>query len=93
MRQNFNSGSADPNLFTLRNPSEVPELTLANAQIKAGNYRTAITTLNALDRPNDANVLNLLGYSHCKLGLIDVGIRYYLAALENTRSIKVCTSI
>ena len=28
-------------------------------------------------------MLNLLGYSHRKLGLIDVGMRYYKAAIEN----------
>ncbi len=64
------------------NPSRRPDLTLANTQIKAGQYRAAIITLNRLSRPDDANVLNLLGYSHRKLGLVDVGMRYYLAALE-----------
>ncbi|NNF76598.1 MAG: hypothetical protein HKN05_01085 [Rhizobiales bacterium] len=59
-----------------------PDLSLANAQIKSGQYRAAIITLNRLSRPEDANVLNLLGYSHRKLGLVDVGMRYYLAALE-----------
>ncbi|MCP5082728.1 MAG: hypothetical protein GY948_13655 [Alphaproteobacteria bacterium] len=65
----------------LQAPSR-PDLTLANSQIKAGQYRAAIITLNRLSRPEDANVLNLLGYSHRKLGLVDVGMRYYLAALE-----------
>ena len=59
-----------------------PDLTLANAQIKAGDYRAAIVTLNGLHRLDDANVLNLLGFSHRKLGLVDVGMRYYFAALE-----------
>lgn len=63
-------------------PPARPDLTLASAQIKAGHYRAAIITLNRLRRPDDANVLNLLGYSHRKLGLVDVGMRYYLAALE-----------
>ena len=73
----------DPKNLQAAGTSQFPELKLANIQIQAGNYRSAITTLNALNRPKDANVLNLLGYSHRKLGLIDVGMRYYLAALEN----------
>ena len=51
--------------------------------IEAGDYNGAIATLNRLNRPDDANVLNMLGYAHRKLGLIEIGIRYYLAALEN----------
>lgn len=74
--------SLDEELQPNYNPSRRPDLTLANAQIKAGQYRAAIITLNRLSRPDDANVLNLLGYSHRKLGLVDVGMRYYLAALE-----------
>ena len=72
------TGFLDPSLIS---PSR-PDLSLANSQIKAGQYRAAIITLNRLSRPDDANVLNLLGYSHRKLGLVDVGMRYYLAALE-----------
>ena len=72
----------DKNLQAPYNPSKRPDLRLANSQIKAGQYRAAIITLNRLSRPDDANVLNLLGYSHRKLGLVDVGMRYYLAALE-----------
>ncbi len=85
-KQNFGSStgqsSLDKNLQTPYNPSKRPDLTLANSQIKAGQYRAAIITLNRLSRPEDANVMNLLGYSHRKLGLVDVGMRYYLAALE-----------
>lgn len=76
------TGSLDKSLQQPYNPSKTPDLTLANAQIKSGAYRAAIITLNRLHRPDDANVLNLLGYSHRKLGLVDVGMRYYLAALE-----------
>ncbi len=80
-KQNFNSNSDRSSLepYTLPNG---PDLTLANAQIKAGEYRAAIVTLNGLHRLDDANVLNLLGFSHRKLGLVDVGMRYYYAALE-----------
>ena len=60
----------------------LPDFAVVNAQLKAGDFRAAIVTLNDLDRPDDANVLNLLGYSHRKLGLVDVGMRYYQAALE-----------
>lgn len=82
-KQNFGSSSSlEPGLVPQAPPVAFPHLTLAMAQIKAGEYRTAITTLNGLERPDDANVLNLLGFSHRKLGLIDVGMRYYLAALE-----------
>lgn len=80
-KQNFNSNSDRSSLepYTLPN---APDLTLANAQIKAGEFHAAIITLNGLDRLDDANVLNLLGYSHRKLGLVDVGMRYYHAALK-----------
>ncbi len=85
-KQNFGSesdrSSLEENLQEPYNPSKRLDLTLANSQIKAGQYRAAIITLNRLSRPEDANVLNLLGYSHRKLGLVDVGMRYYLAALE-----------
>ena len=81
-KDDADTSSLDPNLQAPYNPSRRPDLTLANAQIKAGQYRAAIITLNRLSRPDDANVLNLLGYSHRKLGLVDVGMRYYLAALE-----------
>ena len=80
-KQNFNSNSDRSSLEPYTVPSG-PDLTLANAQIKAGEFRAAIVTLNGLRRLDDANVLNLLGYSHRKLGLVDVGMRYYLAALE-----------
>ncbi len=81
-KSNFNSGSVDPAIIEPHSPSRFSYLTLASAQIKSGDYRTAIVTLNGLKRPNDANVLNLLGFSHRKLGLVDVGLRYYHAALE-----------
>ncbi|QPC41301.1 tetratricopeptide repeat protein [Kaustia mangrovi] len=54
----------------------------AEILIGLGEYAAAIDALRALGRPDDANVLNLLGYSHRKLGLIDVGIAYYTKALK-----------
>lgn len=53
----------------------------ARILIENGDYGAAIDALKALGRPDDADVLNLLGYSHRKLGLVDVGIGYYLKAL------------
>lgn len=54
----------------------------AKILIENGDYGAAIDALQALNRPDDADVLNLLGYSHRKLGLVDVGIGYYLKALD-----------
>ena len=64
-KQNFNSNSDRSSLEPYA-PANGPDLTLANAQIKAGEFRAAIITLNGLHRLDDANVLNLLGYSHRK---------------------------
>lgn len=85
-KKNFGGKSSDASgsyLAPVTNTTGFPELVPANSYIAAGDYRSAINALNALNRPNDANVLNLLGYSHRKLGLVDVGMRYYLSALEN----------
>ena len=81
-KDDSDSSSLEQDLQPSYAPARRPDLTLANAQIKAGEYRAAIITLNRMERPGDANVLNLLGFSHRKLGLVDVGMRYYLAALE-----------
>ncbi len=81
-KDDLGTGSLDRALQPPYNPSSQPDLTRARAQIKAGEFRAAIVTLNRLGQKDDANVLNLLGYSHRKLGLVDVGMRYYLAALE-----------
>lgn len=48
---------------------------------KAGKYRDALTKLEALDQPDNANVLNYLGYTNRKLGNIDRGIAYYREAI------------
>lgn len=50
--------------------------------LKQGEYRSAIDALNALNAPDDPEVLNLLGYAHRKLGMVDQGIAFYLKALE-----------
>lgn len=55
----------------------------ANQAIEEGNYQKAIDELMTLHReePKDADVLNLLGYSHRKLGHMDEAREYYLQAL------------
>ncbi len=78
-----NSMGRDSNLWIIEEKTGTAYLTQARTSIAAGDYRQAIVELAALNRPDDANVLNLLGYSHRKLGLVDVGISYYLRALEN----------
>lgn len=67
---------------TAQSTTALPGYVEAQALIKAEKYEEAIAALNGLDLPKDADVLNLLGYSHRKLGKVDEGIAYYLAALE-----------
>lgn len=54
----------------------------ARELVRAEHYEEAIAALEALDRPEDPNVLNYLGYSHRKLGKIDKGLAYYARALD-----------
>ena len=70
------------NLDSTTSTTSLPGYTQAQDFIKAEKYEEAITALNALNLPADADVLNLLGYSHRKLGKVDEGITYYLAALK-----------
>jgi tetratricopeptide (TPR) repeat protein len=46
----------------------------------AGRYQEAIDVL-MLASPDDKRVLNYLGYSHRKLGRVDVGLDYYRQAV------------
>ncbi|MFO0994847.1 MAG: tetratricopeptide repeat protein [Hyphomicrobiales bacterium] len=48
---------------------------------KEGHYDWAIAVLSAVQRKNDPQVLNYLGYSNRKAGRIDVGLTYYQKAL------------
>jgi len=80
-KQNF--GAQQSGFWPDGADGKFPELVPIQAMLEAGDYSGAIVQLNGLNRPDDANVLNMLGYAHRKLGLIEVGIRYYLAALEN----------
>lgn len=43
----------------------------------AGEYNAAIELLSRAPDKQDERVLNMLGYSHRKLGMIDEGIAYY----------------
>lgn len=55
-----------------------------NAAVLAhgGQYNDAIVAFEALERPNDPYVLTYLGYSHRKLGNVDLALGYYDQALE-----------
>ena len=46
-----------------------------------GQYQEAIAVLETIADKNDARVLTYLGYSHRKLGDVDLGISLYLKAL------------
>jgi tetratricopeptide (TPR) repeat protein len=48
---------------------------------KAGEYELAIATLRLAPEQYDPRVLNYLGYSHRKLGMMDEALGYYHAAV------------
>lgn len=62
--------------------TSLPEYKAAETLIADKKYDEAIVTLTALNKPDDANVLNLLGYTHRMAGKVDEGIAFYLKALE-----------
>ena len=45
-------------------------------------YDEAINLLNLAQNQNDPRILNFLGYSHRKLGMVEKGLTYYTAALK-----------
>jgi len=47
-----------------------------------GRYEDAITLLDPIAHERDPRVLNMLGYSHRKLGFFDTGLAYYRRALD-----------
>jgi len=47
----------------------------------AGYYDNALAVLDAVGNKKDATVLTYIGYSHRKMGDVDVGIGYYKQAL------------
>jgi Flp pilus assembly protein TadD len=52
--------------------------------IDSGDYAGAVTELQQLltETPDDADILNLLGFSHRKQGMFDEALEYYGRALE-----------
>lgn len=70
----WNSGSTPDN----------QNLTAARKAIDAGDYRGALENLYkaAEAKPKDADINNLLGYSHRKLGAKDRAFAYYQTALS-----------
>jgi tetratricopeptide (TPR) repeat protein len=56
----------------------------AQRSVEAQRYREAIPDLQAIlkERPQHADALNLLGYSHRKLNEYDLSIAYYTKALQ-----------
>ncbi len=59
------------------------EYSLAKQAINDGDYDIAINKLTGLheEKPDNADVLNLLGYAHRKTGKFDQARGYYLQAL------------
>jgi tetratricopeptide (TPR) repeat protein len=78
-----NFSSENSSLWDTDDANSIADLAPARVMIELEDFRGAIRQLELLNRPDDANVLNMLGFSHRKLGLIDVGIAFYLRALEN----------
>jgi Flp pilus assembly protein TadD len=67
-------------------PQAPAALTLASAQqkIDAGDYRGAIPVLTEIIKgdPNNADALNLMGFSLRKTGQTDLALQYYNKALS-----------
>lgn len=64
--------------------SAPPGLAQARDAVAAGDYSRAIIELEALlrQRPDDADVLNLMGYSQRKAGHAEQALAFYTKALE-----------
>lgn len=67
-----------------RGSGSASKLAPVHEVIALGDYTTAINKLQTLreQEPNDADVLNLLGFSHRKLGHFEQALEYYQAALR-----------
>jgi predicted Zn-dependent protease len=61
-----------------------PDYTAVKAQVDAGDYKSALTRLTALEQetPNDPDILNLIGFSLRKTGHPDQALDYYNRALQ-----------
>lgn len=66
------------------NASDVPSMHSVKKLIKKENYQGAIDKLFVIEKEksNNANVYNLLGYSHRKLQRYEKAYDYYQAALK-----------
>jgi predicted Zn-dependent protease len=60
-----------------------PDYMAVKSMVDAGDYKSALTRLTALDQetPNDPDVLNLIGFSLRKTGHPDQALDYYTRAL------------
>ena len=67
-----------------------PSYVKAVKVIKSGQYQEAISLLKLADRkkPKDADINNLLGFSHRKIGDLDKAGAYYRKALKIDRKHK-----
>jgi tetratricopeptide (TPR) repeat protein len=63
------------------NGTDEQRYVLAHAAALGGRYVDAITLLTPIAHTRQPRVLNMLGYSNRKLGLIDTGLAYYHRAL------------
>lgn len=55
---------------------------VARFYARDGRYEDAIALLEPIAHERDPRVLNMLGFSHRKLGAFDTGLAYYKKALE-----------
>jgi len=67
-----------------RDKPESPEYEAGRKAVEAKDYKTALQNLTkaAQKLPNDADVLNLLGFSYRKLGDFDKAFEHYRTALK-----------
>ena len=79
----FAAGGGDPGSSDKATAPVSSELKAARKKIAETDYAGAIALLNkALEaKANDADALNLLGYSHRKLGDRETALAFYLKAL------------
>ena len=77
----FAAGSGDDYGTTFKMPSSYQK---AVNIIKSGKHQEAIPLLKLADskKPNDANINNLLSYTHRKTGDLDKAVAYYRKALK-----------
>jgi tetratricopeptide (TPR) repeat protein len=79
----FTAASAHAFDSTPSSPPPAAGIKAAQMKIDSGDYRGAIPILTAYtkDHPNDADGLNLMGFSLRKTGQTDLALQYYNRAL------------